>query len=131
MKLSAHPESFQLEKNGSRVFVNLPKSEKVGVVDRKSRSIIGAWSTGAARSNYPMALDEHNRRLFVVTRDPAKLLVLNTVDGREVAAIPAAGDCDDVFLDERRAGGSTRSAARVQSPYSNSATRITTSNVGG
>jgi len=102
VKLSAHPESFQLEKNGSRVFVNLPKSEKVGVVDRKSRSIIGAWSTGAARSNYPMALDEHNRRLFVVTRDPAKLLVLNTVDGREVAAIPAAGDCDDVFLDERR-----------------------------
>src|SRR6185437_11002842 len=32
--LDAHPESFQLEKNGPRLFVNLPKSQKVAVVDR-------------------------------------------------------------------------------------------------
>jgi DNA-binding beta-propeller fold protein YncE len=102
VKLDAHPESFQLEKTGTRAFVNLPKSEKVGVVDRNRRSLVGAWSTGAARSNYPMALDERNRRLFIVTRVPAKLLVLNTADGKHVAALPAVGDSDDVFFDERR-----------------------------
>ena len=39
IKLDAHPESFQLEKNGSRIFVNLPGSRKIAVVDRKTRSV--------------------------------------------------------------------------------------------
>lgn len=102
IKLDAHPESFQFEKNGSRAFVNLPKSHKIGVVDRKSRSALANWSTGGARSNYPMSLDERNHRLFVVTRAPAELIVLDIGDGHEVAKLPAIGDCDDVFYDEHR-----------------------------
>jgi hypothetical protein len=39
IKLDAHPESFQLEKNGSRIFVNLPGSRKIAVVDRKTGSV--------------------------------------------------------------------------------------------
>jgi hypothetical protein len=39
IKLDAHPESFHLEKNGSRIFVNLPGSRKIAVVDRKTRSV--------------------------------------------------------------------------------------------
>src|SRR5207247_3734706 len=54
IKLDAHPESFQIEKKGSRIFVNLPKSEKIGVVDRKTKSAI-AWHTGGPKANYPMA----------------------------------------------------------------------------
>jgi YVTN family beta-propeller protein len=102
IKLDAHPESFQLEKNGSRIFVNLPKSRKITVVDRKSRSVSGSWSTGGPLSNYPMALDEQDHRLFVVTRFPARLSVLDTGQGHRVAAPPAIGDCDDVFYDARR-----------------------------
>jgi hypothetical protein len=75
IKLDAHPESFQLEKKGSRVFVNLPNSQKIGVADRGRRSLLAPWNTGGALSNYPMALDEKNRRLFVVTRAPARFLV--------------------------------------------------------
>jgi YVTN family beta-propeller protein len=77
--LDAHPESFQLEKNGSRIFVNLPRSRKVAVVDRKTRTVTASWSTGTAFSNFPMALDEAEHRLFIVCRLPAKLLVLNTL----------------------------------------------------
>jgi hypothetical protein len=29
IKLDAHPESFQLETKGSRIFINLPKSQKI------------------------------------------------------------------------------------------------------
>ena len=61
--LDAHPESFQLEKNGPRLFVNLPKSQKVAVVDRTTASVVAMWGTGGAVSNYPMALDEEDRRL--------------------------------------------------------------------
>src|SRR6266568_1927993 len=102
IKLSAHPESFQLEKNGSRIFVNLPGSRKIAVVDRKTRSVTEFWSTGGPLANYPMALDERDHRLFVVTRFPARLIVLETEHGKRVASLAAMGDCDDVFYDERR-----------------------------
>jgi hypothetical protein len=49
-----------------------------------------------------MALDQQNHRLFVVTRFPARLIVLDTVQGRRVAALSAIGDCDDVFYDQQR-----------------------------
>ncbi|HWW97173.1 MAG TPA: hypothetical protein VNY74_05740 [Edaphobacter sp.] len=102
IKLDVHPESFQLEKSGSRIFVNLPGSRKIAVVDRKIRSVLESWSTGGPLVNYPMALDERDHRLFVVTRLPARLIVLDTDRGKQVASLPAIGDCDDVFYDERR-----------------------------
>jgi DNA-binding beta-propeller fold protein YncE len=102
IKLDAHPESFQLERNGSRIFVNLPGSRKIAVVDRKTRSVSESWGTGGPLANYPMALDEQDHRLFVVTRFPARLIVLNTDQGKRVASLPTIGDCDDVFYDERR-----------------------------
>src|SRR5258708_3215842 len=102
IKLDAHPESFQFEKNGSRIFVNLPGSRKIAVVDRQTRSVSESWGTGGPLANYPMALDQQNHRLFVVTRFPARLIVLDAVQGRRVAALSAIGDCDDVFYDQQR-----------------------------
>jgi YVTN family beta-propeller protein len=101
-KLDAHPESFQFEKNGSLIFVNLPKSLKVAVVDREKRAVVAKWRTGASLANYPMALDEADHRLFVVTRYPARLLVFDSDTGRVIQSLSAAGDCDDVFYDPAR-----------------------------
>jgi YVTN family beta-propeller protein len=101
-KLDAHPESFQLEKNSPRIYVNLPKSRKVVVVDREKHTVMGTWKTGMAFSNYPMALDESDHRLFVVTRLPARLLVFDTNTGNIIQKLPAVGDCDDVFFDRNR-----------------------------
>jgi YVTN family beta-propeller protein len=102
IKLDAHPESFQLEKNGPRLFVNLPKSRKVAVVDRTTASVIAKWGTGGAFSNYPMALDEEDHRLFIVCRLPARLIVLDTKTGTVIAKLPVIGDSDDVFYDQAR-----------------------------
>jgi YVTN family beta-propeller protein len=102
IKLDAHPESFQLEKNGSRIFVNLPDSHKVVVIDRAKYSVLANWKTDDAAANFPMALDEADGRLFIVCRRPAVLLVLNTQSGAIVAKLPAAGDCDDLFYDAKR-----------------------------
>jgi len=98
--LGAHPESFQMEKKGPRVFVNLPDAKKVAVVDREKGAVVASWRTGTASANFPMALDEADRRLFVVCRTPARLLVLNSDSGAIVAALPTVGDSDDVFYDE-------------------------------
>ena len=46
-----------------------------------------------------MALDDGNRRLFVGTRSPAKLLVLDTETGTLVTSLDSSGDADDIFYD--------------------------------
>src|SRR5262249_39982646 len=97
--LGGHPESFQLEKNGSRIFVNVPNAGKVAAVDRAKGAVVASWKTGDAAANYPMALDEPDRRLFIVCRRPARLLALDTDTGAIVAALPTVGDADDVFYD--------------------------------
>ena len=102
IKLDAHPESFQLEKDSPRIYVNLPKSRKIAVLDREKRAIIATWPVGMALANYPMALDEVDHRLFVITRFPARLLVVDTTTGKTVQHLPAVGDCDDVFYDQNR-----------------------------
>jgi YVTN family beta-propeller protein len=102
ISLDAHPESFQLEKNGPRLFVNLPKSRKVAVVDRIKRSVVATWGTGGAFSNYPMALDEEDHRLFIVCRLPARLVVMDTNTGKVIEKLSVIGDSDDVFYDKAR-----------------------------
>jgi DNA-binding beta-propeller fold protein YncE len=97
--VGGHPESFQLEKNGSRIFVNVPSAAKIAVVDRTRNAVIANWTTGDATANYPMALDEGHQRLFVVCRHPARLLVLDTTTGAIVTTRPTVGDADDVFYD--------------------------------
>jgi DNA-binding beta-propeller fold protein YncE len=101
-KLDAHPESFQLEKDSPRIYVNLPKSRKVAVVDREKHTILATLKTDMAFANYPMALNENEHRLFVVTRLPARLLIFDTNTGGIVQKLAAVGDCDDVFYDKAR-----------------------------
>ncbi len=100
--LSGHPESFQLEKGGGeRIFVNVPASGGIEVADRKKGAVVATWPVREAANNFPMALDEADHRLFVVTRSPAKLLVLDTATGETVASLDAPGDADDVFYDAK------------------------------
>ena len=102
IKLSAHPEAFELEKNGKRIFVNVPNSRHVAVIDRNKSEVVATWKTDLAFANFPMALDEANHRLFVGCRLPSKLVVLNTDSGDVVAKIDVSGDCDDLFYDTKR-----------------------------
>ena len=99
IKLDAHPESFQLEKSGPMLFVNLPGSHKVAVIDRGKSAVVAKWSTGLDLANFPMALDEADGRLFVVCRFPARLLAMDMKSGAIVAKLPTVGDSDDLFYD--------------------------------
>jgi hypothetical protein len=93
-----HTESFQLEKNGSRVFANVPRDGVINVIDRKTGTLTN-WSLKGAKGNFPMALDESDHRLFVVTRRPALLVVLNTDTGKEVARVAVKALADDAYFD--------------------------------
>ena len=96
-----HPESFQLEKSGQRIFVNDPDGGNIVLaIDRGTHAVL-KWELHGNRFNFPMALDEANHRLFVGTRRPSKLNVLNTGTGEIVAAPTCTGDTDDLYYDDR------------------------------
>jgi DNA-binding beta-propeller fold protein YncE len=100
--LAGHPESFQLERGGSRAFVNVPTAQHVAVVDRGSMKVTATWPVTSAGANYPMALDEANHRLFIGCRRPAKVLVFDMTTGKQSASFDTVGDTDDLFYDVAR-----------------------------
>jgi DNA-binding beta-propeller fold protein YncE len=99
IKLDGHPESFQLESSGSRVFINIPSANQIAVAERGQPDKIEKWSLGDASANYPMALEERQYRLFVGFRSPAKLNVYDTETGKLVVSLDTVEDVDDIFYD--------------------------------
>jgi DNA-binding beta-propeller fold protein YncE len=100
--LTAHPEAFQLDRRSNRVFVNLPDSRTIAVVDRSAGKQMATWSTGGAGGNFPMAIDFDTGRVLVVFRSPARLGVFSSEDGKLIASVDTCGDGDDVFVDAKR-----------------------------
>jgi WD40 repeat protein len=97
-KLGAHPESFQLETAGTRIFVNLPDLKQIAVIDRNSGSIT-KWPFTQFEGIFPMALDETDHRLLVATRTPPRFVVLDTESGRIISTLRCAADSDDLYYD--------------------------------
>ena len=102
IKLASHPEAFEIEQHGNRIFANVPNARQVAVIDRVKREVITRWNTNLAFGNFPMALDEPNHRLFVGCRLPSKLVVFDTESGKIVAKTDISGDPDEVFFDSER-----------------------------
>ena len=100
--LDGHPESFQIERNGTRVFVNVPDQKEIQVVDLGNNTQLAKWPVTSAQKNYPMSLDETHHRLFIGCRAPARMLVIDTGSGKQTAAIEIVGDSDDLFYDTMR-----------------------------
>ncbi len=100
--LDAHPESFQLEKNGTRAFVNVPDKKEIEVVDLVKNAVTAKWPVTSASSNYPMALDEAHKRLLIGCRARARMLAIDTDTGKQTASVEIVGDTDDIFYDAAR-----------------------------
>ncbi|MBI3502195.1 MAG: YncE family protein [Bacteroidetes bacterium] len=97
IKLSGHPESFQIDKSVNKIYVNVPDANLIEVIDLKNNSVIAQWKMTEAKSNFPMALDETNHRLFIGCRHPAKMLVLDTQTGKINSSLDIDNDVDDIF----------------------------------
>jgi DNA-binding beta-propeller fold protein YncE len=102
--IAGHPESFQLEATGTRVFANLPGliSSQVIAGDRASMAVTDRWTTQGCGGNYPMALDEPLSRLFIGCRRPTRLAMIDTQSGVFKTSTEIVGDTDDLFYDEAR-----------------------------
>jgi len=100
--LKGHPEAFELEPSGKRIFVNVPDAREIAVLDRASNAQIASWKIPEAIENFPMAVRQKRPELLTVFRSPPRLAVVNTQSGNVTASIPTCGDPDDVFVDEGR-----------------------------
>ncbi len=99
---SDHTEAVRAEQNGHRLFVNIADKNQVAVVDKRTFKVISHWSISGAKTNLSMALDEADHRIFVVTRNPTKMFVLNTDSGETVATLDVPAIVDGVFYDRTR-----------------------------
>jgi hypothetical protein len=100
-KLGSHPESFQLEQDGPRIFVNLPDQEAIGVIDQKTGAVT-KWKIPGHGNTHAMALDEANHRLFTAALQPGRFTVIDTESGAVVATLPCVLGVDDLWFDVTR-----------------------------
>jgi hypothetical protein len=100
-KLGSHPESFQLEQDGPRIFVNLPDQEAFGVIDRMTGAVT-KWKIPGNTNNHTLALDEARHRLFTAALQPGRLTVVDTQSGGVVANLPCVLGVDDLWFDPSR-----------------------------
>jgi YVTN family beta-propeller protein len=99
--LPAHPEGFQIDSESGRAFVNVPEKMQIIAVDLSSGRLTAAWRMRAAQ-NFPLALAPGTDLIAVVFRKPPLLALIDRETGAIRREIPACGDADDVFFDQKR-----------------------------
>ncbi|MBX3023766.1 efflux RND transporter periplasmic adaptor subunit [bacterium] len=100
--LGSPPKQFALD--GSRLYVNEPKEDRVAVVDRARGTTIATWSALPATGNDPLALDRANQRLLVGggSDQAGVVAVLDTASGAVVASLEVGADPDGLHYDPAR-----------------------------
>jgi len=93
-------EAMAIEERGDKIFVNVTGKKEIAVVDKKTRKVITTWHVETKGDNAPLAFDESTHRLFVITRNPGTLIVLNADTGASVAEFKAPERCDQVIFDK-------------------------------
>jgi WD40 repeat protein len=100
IRTDAQPGGIKIESAGPRIFVTLAGANKLGLVDRNKREQIATWPLA-----YPvsaLALDETAHRLFAGARNPPKLVVFDTVSGKQIAELDCVSGIDDLWYDTAR-----------------------------
>lgn len=102
MPLDGHPESFQFDETGSRIFVNVPAADQIAGLDAMTGKKVTLFESAGSNANYAMALDADAHRLVVAYRTPPRLASFDTATGKRLATLETCRDADDMFVDARR-----------------------------
>lgn len=100
VKLPCHPEGFQIDTKTNLLYVNLPSSKLISVVDLRQLKLIRNISENYRSGNFPMSLDSAGQRLFIGYRHPGQLVVMNAESGHKIWVSDLTNDSDDLFYDE-------------------------------
>jgi DNA-binding beta-propeller fold protein YncE len=101
LPLPAHPESFRIDAQRRRVFVNLPGAGQIAIGDLATMKVTASRKAAHA-ANYPMIYDPAANTVTVVYRLPSRLVTTEADTGRVIQDVAVCGDADDVFQDAKR-----------------------------
>jgi DNA-binding beta-propeller fold protein YncE len=93
-----------------RIYVNLVNRNQVAVVDSKTMKVIDKWSTLPGGNPVGMAIDPVKHRLYVGCRNPQKLIVMSTDNGKVLADLPIGAGVDATTFFDGYAFASCRDA---------------------
>jgi DNA-binding beta-propeller fold protein YncE len=91
--LGGAPEFLAYDDAG-KAYVNLEDKDLVAVVDLKTRKVIARWPVAPGGRPVGMAIDRKTHRLFVGCRNPQKLIVMSSEDGKVLADLPIGAGVD-------------------------------------
>jgi DNA-binding beta-propeller fold protein YncE len=102
IQTTAHPGGILVDDSGHRIYVTIPKTSEIVVIDAMSNKIIKTWRAIEAQRTVSLALDSAHERLFVGARTPARVIVYDTTSFQRVADFPTVGLMDGMFFDGTR-----------------------------
>jgi DNA-binding beta-propeller fold protein YncE len=94
-----HVEAMAVEHHGPRLYINVTDKNYMAVVDKDKRTVVARWPIHEAKQNAALAFDEADHRLFVITRQPGKMIVLNSEDGSSIVSFNAPARVDEAIFD--------------------------------
>ncbi|SPE18205.1 conserved exported hypothetical protein [Candidatus Sulfotelmatomonas gaucii] len=100
--LGGSPEFLAADRDG-KAYINLEDKDLVAVVDLKTRKVIARWPVAPGGHPVGMALDGRNHLLFIGCRNPQKMIVMSTEDGKIVADLPIGAGVDATKIDGAQA----------------------------
>lgn len=93
-------EAVRLEANGPRAFVNIRGNNAVEVFNKKTLKLLNTWPMPSDASKpTAMAFDEPAHRLYIGTRAPGRLVVMDSDTGKVLDDEAAASMVDDMAYD--------------------------------
>jgi len=105
--LGGKPE-FLAADGAGKVYINLEDKNQVAVVDLKARKVLAHWPVAPGGSPVGLSIDTGKRRLFIGCRNPQKLIVMSTDDGKVLADLPIGAGVDATKFDGHQAFASCR-----------------------
>jgi DNA-binding beta-propeller fold protein YncE len=100
IQVAAHPAELLLDESGRRLFCFVSPHSKIHVIDTKKRKVTATWPVSSERPG-DGAFDPASNRLFIGTRKPPQMIVMNAATGREVLSLPTADGMDGVYFDAK------------------------------
>jgi DNA-binding beta-propeller fold protein YncE len=105
--LGGKPEYLASDGAG-KVYINLEDKNQVAVVDIKARKVLAHWPVAPGGSPVGLSIDTKKRRLFIGCRNPQKLIVMSTDDGKVLADLPIGAGVDATKFEGNQAFASCR-----------------------
>ena len=101
IKITAHPSELLLNNSGSALFIFMSAANQLQVADLAKRQITETWPVSNQRPG-DAAFDQPNSRLFIGTRTPPEMIVMDAKSGKEIVHLPTAENMDGVYYDAKR-----------------------------